>query len=252
MSDESFQSALAQIGDSGLRHAAALIHALAPADRRWAIEQLPVHRREAVEALLAELVAMGLPRERAIVEAALHWDPARGPQDVAVIAAGSGTESVSIASRILSRTPDASSTASLALMPTSDGATALQAACAAIDLWVAAQGAPALVRCIAGEPAPLIGRLFALRDWSWRPEALRLLQPALREDVVEAMRLRAGDDARLAAADARLLELLAQRLATLHPVHEAPALILAGSRRASQFGMLSRLLSRWRSRRGAE
>ena len=252
MSDESFQSALAQTGDSGLRHAAALIHALAPADRRWAIEQLPVHRREAVEALLTELVAMGLPRERAIVEAALHQDQARGAQDVAVIAAGGATGPVLMASQTLSRAPNASSSPSRDHGPTADGATALQAACAAIDRWVAAQGTPALVRCIAGEPVPLIGRLFALRDWSWRPEALRLLQPALRQDVVEAMRLRAGDDARLVAADARLLELLAQRLATLHPVHDATASTLVGSRRAIQSGVLSRLLSRWRNGENAE
>ncbi|HEY1398593.1 hypothetical protein [Roseateles sp.] len=261
MSDQSFQAALAQgAGDAGLRQAAALIHALAPADRRWAIAQLPAQQRDTVEALLAELTTMGLPRERAIVEAALQQAPVHdaveaSSQPRAAVAgaggaiagvgvgvgAGAGAEPVSIghSTNHVDASDDIPSTAAVT----------------AIDRWVAAQGVPALVRTLSSEPVALLARLLTVRDWAWRAEAVRHLQPALRQDVVEAMRLRAESDAGATAADARLLDLLAQRLDALHPVsagHAGPS-----SRSSRNLGSsdgaspLGRLLSRWRAGRSA-
>jgi hypothetical protein len=249
MSDQSFQAALAQgAGDAGLRQAAALIHALAPADRRWAIAQLPAHQRDTVEALLAELTTMGLPRERAIVEAALQQAPAHGaaqtPSQPRAATAGAGSAIVGVGAETV---PIGHSTNHL------DASDVVPAAVIAIDHWVAAQGVPALVRMLASEPVALLARLLTVRDWAWRAEAVRHLQPALRQDVVEAMRLRAESDAGATATDARLLDLLAQRLDAVHPVPAGHARPSSRSSRNSNSSdgasTLSRLLSRWRAGR---
>lgn len=268
MSDQSFQAALAQgAGDAGLRQAAALIHALAPADRRWAIAQLPAQQRDTVEALLAELTEMGLPRERAIVEAALQQTPSHGvaetsSQPRAMAAAGSATAAVGAGA---GAGAGARAGAGAGAEAVSVGRSTNQvdasndvlatAGMVAIDRWVSAQGVPALVRTLSGEPVALLARLLTVRDWAWRAEAVRHLQPALRQDVVEAMRLRAETDTGATAADHRLLDLLVQRLEALHPV---PAMKSGSSSGASRHAgsphgasTLSRLLSRWRAGRSA-
>lgn len=259
MSDQSFQAALAQgAGDAGLRQAAALIHALAPADRRWAIAQLPAQQRDTVEALLAELTTMGLPRERAIVEAALQQAPVHGAveassQPRAAVAGASGAIAGVGAGAVAGAEP-VSIGHSTNHVDASDDIPPT-AAVTAIDRWVAAQGAPALVRTLSSEPVALLARLLTVRDWAWRAEAVRHLQPALRQDVVEAMRLRAESDAGATAADARLLDLLAQRLDALHPVpagHAGPSSRSSRNPGSSDGASpLGRLLSRWRAGRSA-
>jgi hypothetical protein len=237
MSDQSFQAVLAQgAGDARLRQAAALIHALAPADRRWAIAQLPAQQRDTVEALLAELTAMGLPRERAIVEAALHpaSSHARGgaSPDVRSVPAFIGHST--------DRTEGGEDTRAIA-------------AGQAVDRWVTAHGVPALIRSLSSEPVALLARLLTARDWAWRAEAVRHLQPALRQDVGEAMRLRAEADAGATAADHRLLDLLVQRLDALHPVPARNSgASISGSRHSGLSdgsSILSRLLLRWHAGR---
>lgn len=247
MSDQSFQAALAERpGESGLRQAAALIHALSPADRRWAIAQLPAHQREAVEGLLAELTAMGLPRDRAIVDAALHREPVGASMHTVATATTASGQRAPAA-------PQAIGSAS-AGMSTTEGAHDAgprSDAIAAIDRWLAAQGAPALAKLVTGEPVPLVARLLTVHDWSWRAEALRHLQPALRQDVVEAMRLRADGDAASTAADAVLLDLFAQRLDAVHPVPATASASTSGAEGSAHVSALGRLLSRWRAARSA-
>lgn len=76
MSDESFQAALGlQFADAGLRHTAALIHALEPQDRLWTLSQLPPLTRAPVEVLLDELEAIGMPRHREVIDQVLTHAP---------------------------------------------------------------------------------------------------------------------------------------------------------------------------------
>ena len=59
---ESFQAALASAASRDeSRHAALLLHTLAPADRHWLLEQLPADERRRLETLVAELGAIGIP-----------------------------------------------------------------------------------------------------------------------------------------------------------------------------------------------
>jgi hypothetical protein len=261
MSDQSFQVALAQgAGAAGLRQAAALIHALAPADRRWAVAQLPLQQRDVVESLLAELTAMGLPRERAIVEAALQQAPVHGvieassqPHGAMTGANGTSTaDSTGVGSGV-----EPPSTGHPTSHPNPFDEASFTTAATVVDRWVSDQGVPALVRSLSSEPVALLARLLTLRDWAWRAEAVRHLPPALRQDVVEAMRLRV--DSGTTNADHRLLDLLARRLETLRPLTatnsgpwSGPSVssdTLGHAGWADSRSTLSRLLSRWRQRR---
>lgn len=86
MSDESFQAALGmQFADPGLRHTASLIHAMEPQDRLWALSQLPPLTRAPVEVLLDELEAIGMPRQREVIDQVLT----HAPVPAAAAAAGS-------------------------------------------------------------------------------------------------------------------------------------------------------------------
>ena len=59
---ESFQATLASAASrSESRHAALLLHTLAPDDRHWLLERLPAGERRQLEALVAELGAIGIP-----------------------------------------------------------------------------------------------------------------------------------------------------------------------------------------------
>lgn len=179
MSDGSFQSALAEPAhDAGLRQAAVLVHALSTKDRRWALQQLAPARRDRVTALVEELDALGVPRQQALIEAATADVPA--------------LELPVEASR-------------------EDGSPE-----STLNAWINANGAAALAAILAGEPPALIARVLGLRDWAWRAEALRHLQPAVRADVVEHLRAdsASGDAASPGSpADEMVLTLLAGRVA---------------------------------------
>ncbi len=55
----------------GLRHAALALHALAPQDKAWLLQQLPDPQVRALAPLLEELQALGIPKDRALVQLAL-------------------------------------------------------------------------------------------------------------------------------------------------------------------------------------
>lgn len=54
------------------RRAALLVHALSPADRAWLLESLNPVDRAPLEALLAELQALGIPRDDALINQTLR------------------------------------------------------------------------------------------------------------------------------------------------------------------------------------
>lgn len=50
------------------RRAALMVHALAGADREWLLEQLPREQRERLQPLLADLQALGIPADAALLQ----------------------------------------------------------------------------------------------------------------------------------------------------------------------------------------
>lgn len=62
--------------DTDARRAALLLHAMAEPDRRWLLDALPASQRSLLEALLEELVAMGVPVDQAWVDDAVANAPA--------------------------------------------------------------------------------------------------------------------------------------------------------------------------------
>lgn len=221
MSDASFQAALAQREQApGLRQAAMLVHALAPEDRRWAIGQLPAEVRKQIETLIAELEAMGLPKDLHLIESALQSDKQLAPSE---------------------REANAPAGAMLAKD-------------ALVNDWVKRHGAAALARLLVREPTSLVSRLLALHDWPWRADLLRQLQPAVRREVAESLRLRDSSAPKPDPAADVLLDLLAKRLAAQPPqLQDAsraaePSIAEGGGPRLP--GRREGLVARWRSRWG--
>ncbi len=59
-------------GDTGLRQAALLLHATAPAERCWLLAQLAQRERDALAVLLDELTRLGLPADARLLELAAN------------------------------------------------------------------------------------------------------------------------------------------------------------------------------------
>lgn len=220
MSDASFQAVLAQREQApGLRQAAMLVHALAPEDRLWAIEQLPAEVRGQIDTLVAELETMGLPKDRHLIESALQPHKQLAPTE-------------------------GEASAPAGAMPTKD---------ALVNDWVERHGAAALTRLLVREPTGLISRLLALRDWSWRADLLRQLQPVVRREVAESLRLRDSSANKFDPAADVLLDLLTERLAAQAsqlqdaPRAAEPSIAEGGGLRRSvgREGLVLRWFSRW-------
>jgi len=72
------------------RRAALLLHSIVPADRQWLLDRLPPAQRSAIQALLDELTALGLPVDSELVRSALA-EPAAVPlDDTTALRAASG------------------------------------------------------------------------------------------------------------------------------------------------------------------
>jgi len=63
----------------GARHAALLLHAMAPQDRAWVLSALSVAEREEMRRLLAELEALGIARDASLVAEATARADVGGP-----------------------------------------------------------------------------------------------------------------------------------------------------------------------------
>lgn len=86
---ESFQATLASVASRDeSRHAALLLHTLAPDDRHWLLERLPAGERRQLEALVAELGAIGIPLAPELLDdlAPARMRPAAGAHALAGLA----------------------------------------------------------------------------------------------------------------------------------------------------------------------
>jgi hypothetical protein len=171
---------------SGARHAALLLHAMAPVDRVWMLDALPPTEREDLQRLLAELGALGIERDPVLIA-----DATAGPSD--------------------------SATASLPefdidvrqLVPMSD------------EAWLHALDAgrlQALIQCMRAEPAGLVAEWLRLADWPWREELLAALEPVQRrriEAILVASTTASNTPPGMRAA---MISAVAERLQGLAPV----------------------------------
>lgn len=134
----------------GARHAALLLHAMSPEDRSWMLEALPVSERAGLVPLLAELEALGIERDPALIDDATAGAPsaAMPEQDSAAMA--------------------------LPRLPVSD-----EAMLHALD----GNQVRELVACLRTEPVGLITEWLRLADWPWREDLLAALEPGQRRRI---------------------------------------------------------------------
>lgn len=173
---------------AGERHAALLLHAMAPADRTWMLGALPPAEREGLSAMLAELQALGIER------------------DPALLAQATGA---------VAQTGDAGHRVHEAWLeaPLSD------------EAWLQRFGkdrVQALALHLRAEPAGLVAELLRTNDWPWRGALLQALEPVMRRRVETALEARSPGSATPPALRAALIGTLVRRLREPAP-HAAPA-----------------------------
>lgn len=170
----------------GARHAALLLHAMAPVDRAWMLDALPPEQREDLQRLLAELAALGIER------------------DAALIAGATAESADSIGDASL---PEFDVDARQ-LVPMSD------------EAWLHALDASrlqVLIQCMRTEPAGLVAEWLRLADWPWREELLAALEPAQRRRVEAILAASTAGPKTPPGMRAALISTMAVRLQGLAP-----------------------------------
>ncbi|MGJ7502496.1 hypothetical protein ACSFBF_19210 [Variovorax sp. ZT5P49] len=133
----------------GVRHAALLLHAMAPADRSWMLDALPQQERAELAPLLEELEALGIERDPALIDAATSGDELAAP-----------------AYEIVVGTPRPAATSDEAMLH-------------ALDV----EQVPTLADIFRTEPAGLVAELLSLADWPWREALLQAMEPVQRRKI---------------------------------------------------------------------
>lgn len=178
---------------TGVRHAALLLHAMAPVDRAWMLDALPPTEREDLQKLLAELGALGIERDPALIADATA-DPV-GP-------AGASLPEFDTDAR--------------QLMPLSD------------EAWLHALDADrlqALIQCMRAEPAGLVAEWLRLADWPWREDLLAALEPVQRRRIEAILSASPATSMTPPGMRAAMISAVAERLqgiATVDAVFTAP------------------------------
>ncbi|MDQ8033152.1 MAG: hypothetical protein REJ50_14135 [Bordetella sp.] len=150
----------AQGADTGAdRRAALLLHAMDAADRVWVLEALPAHAQAVLRPLVAELEALGLERDPALVEQALR--AAEPPDHGAAMGAvppvaGPGAPGILLPDEQFLMTLDAGQ----------------------VRLLVAALGK---------EPPELIRLVLTTRAWPWHAALMQSLAESTRLRVQEGL-----------------------------------------------------------------
>lgn len=177
----------------GARHAALLLHAMAPADRNWMLDALPQEERADLVPLLAELEALGIERDPALIDAATSGDGFAAP---AAVSPGHGLAHGA-------QSP----------LPASD-----EAMLQALD----DEQVSALAEILRIEPVGLIAEWLKLVDWSWHASFLQALEHVQRRKIeahLAAMTTSAQTPPALRAA---LISMVAARLRGRPPVDVPP------------------------------
>ncbi|WP_061540368.1 hypothetical protein [Collimonas fungivorans] len=142
----------------GFRRTALLLHAMSAADRDWMLAKLDGEMRATLKTMLDELLALGIPADRALLNRAA---------DGIVPAASTRRHS------------DASVNIELNGSANILRADAVDSAIANL----ADMGPAALSQILNEEPAELIARLLACHDWKWRDGLLEKLGSGRRLQV---------------------------------------------------------------------
>lgn len=173
----------------GARHAALLLHAMSPEDRSWMLEALPASERADLMPLLAELEALGIETDPALIDDATAGAPsaAMPEQEFAAVA------------------PQP--------FPVSD-----EAMLHALDDNQVRE----LVACLRTEPVGLVAECLRLADWPWREDLLAALEPGQRRRIEASLSATAPGFQTPPGMRAALISTVAARLRE-RPVGEAPA-----------------------------
>lgn len=156
----------------GLRRAALALHATAAADRAWLLAQLPTAHRGALEAMLAELAALGVPPDRQFTQRLLAQAPKQGA-------------AVRKASPAHPAQPAQPAHAWLASVRVRELAALLQAEPAALAAHVLQllppQRRKAVLGLLAGSQRRLVGELLQARGGTMEAAAPRFTEAVLAE-----------------------------------------------------------------------
>ena len=167
----------------GARHAALLLHAMAPADRDWMLRTLPPRERAELEPLLAELEALGIERDPALIEAATT---------------GSAQDRFDV------QTPPPVAMSDETMLHALD------------DERVAV-----LARMLRAEPAGLVAEWLNLAAWPWRDAVLQAMEPMQRRRIEAHLAGMPVGSSTPPALRAMLVSTIADRLRE-PPLHEEP------------------------------
>lgn len=164
----SFSDLTIQQANDPVRRAAIVAHSLSAEDQGWLFAQMEPTALHQLKVLLAELVQLGVPTDRRLLEQAL-------------VAADSGGY-VQASQVVKSRTPPGRSNLDFF-----------------IGLDAGSEGS--LVTVLRQEPALLIARFLRIRAWSWKQKVLDGLPALLRQQVVDLLEVPSD-----VSAPGRLLE----------------------------------------------
>lgn len=140
--------------EAGLRQSALLLHAMQHGDRQWVLERLPADERNQVAPLLEELEALGIPRNRDLLQTAIT-------QSAAPVESTAPSDSPESEAAFMLRSLDS--------IPPHERAPAWTRLCAVLK----------------EEPAGLIAQMLQLHDWSWKESALKAITPRKRARVLD-------------------------------------------------------------------
>lgn len=142
-------SANIEASDKQAKHAALLLHAMAPADRHWLLNQLTAAKRNTLEQLLSELAELSIPADASLVEKLILREQA----------------SAAPVSR-----------------PNSD-ADGDRDFLASLDTT----GITALAKAWAAEPPYLVAQALSIQPWPWKSALLAQLPALQQRRVVEIL-----------------------------------------------------------------
>jgi hypothetical protein len=212
MSQQLFVNGIAPMPDprNDSRKAALLLHAMGPKDRDWLLAQLPTEQRGRLEALLAELDELGIPRDPALLrEVAADASPAHAEPGEPLPATALGRLGI-------------------------DGL---------IDTIEQADPS-ALARVLEEEPLGLVACLLSIREWRWTAAFLNQLDASRRRRLEEQLAEHRHESMSSLAGRSLREELLTRLVARLD---ESKRPWRVGSRR-SQPARRSSFMDRWTAR----